>query len=396
VLTLITGVPGAGKTLWALNLVKRRAEAEGRTVYFNGVAELTLPWQLLESGERWHLDVPKGSLILIDEAQRVFRPRGTGAAVPDFVAQLEVHRHSGLDIVLVTQHPMLIDANVRRLVGQHFHVVRRFGSHFSTVHEWPSCTEIQKGALDDSVRHEFRFPKESFGWYKSAEVHTHKVRIPAKFWFLVASPLVIAGLVWFGYRTVAGYMDGTKGVTATVDASSAPGQKADKGRRGSGGTMRGLRTNSFAAAPDAEEYVLAYAPRLKGLAYTAPVYDEVTKVTRAPVPAACARSGDRCQCYSQDGTRLDVPKDLCAAIVRDGYFIPFEVKAPEALAVGSKEGQGPSGAAGLPGGAGPVLQTSVGPSGAVLARGGVNPASGSGGIGTVPNGTGAGAARVQR
>jgi len=354
-LTLITGVPGAGKTLYALNLVKGRAESEKRAVYVNGVSELTLPWEPLDDPQKW-AEVPSGSIVVIDEAQRVFRPRGTGSAVPVWVARLETHRHMGLDIVLITQHPMLIDANIRRLVGQHFHVVRRFGSKFATVHEWSSCTDIEKGSLDDSVKHEFRYPVESFGWYKSAEVHTHKVRIPAKFWFLVASPFIIAGLIWWGYQSVSGYLDGSKGVAPEVAKSApAPSKKGAPGAVVPGGVAAPLTVG---------QYVAAYAPRLAGLAYTAPVYDEVTKPTRAPVPAACVRGRDRCVCYSQDGTRLAMEPYLCSSIVDNGYFVPFDVKGANGPAPVAAAVAGGSGSAS-------ALQSSGGPSRAGPARDGV-------------------------
>lgn len=63
---------------------------------------------------------------------------------------------------------------------------------------------------------------------------------------------------------------------------------------------------------------------MPGLPHTAPAYDEVTKVARAPVPAACVASAARCVCYSQQGTRLDTPEDLCRQIVKDGYFAEFD------------------------------------------------------------------------
>jgi hypothetical protein len=59
------------------------------------------------------------------------------------------------------------------------------------------------------------------------------------------------------------------------------------------------------------EYVESYSPRIDGLAYTAPVYDEVTKPTEAPVPVACIESASKgCRCWSQQATRLDMcPKN---------------------------------------------------------------------------------------
>jgi zona occludens toxin len=370
---LVTGVPGAGKTLYALNLVKARAEKENRTVYQNGVAECTLPWELLSDAEKWPELVPDGSMLLIDEAQRVFRPRGTGAAVPSYVSALETHRHKGLDIFLVTQHPMLVDSNIRRLVGQHFHVVRRFGTQFATVHEWSSCTDLSKSAVDDSIRHEFRYPSGSFSWYKSAEVHTHKRNVPFRMWFLLASPFIVGGLAWVSVGQMEKFTEKKKSAELAKAAIGAGGEP----RAGPGSPV------------NREEYVRQFAPRVKGLAYTAPVYDKVTEIARAPVPVGCVASSSRCGCYSQDGTRLDVEEQLCREIVVRGFFVPFEVKNPvQAQQQTPASGGGQPGQPGLAGGgraapapvpsAVPVQPVpvsaptgSASPSGAVGARGGV-------------------------
>ncbi|WP_228764318.1 zonular occludens toxin domain-containing protein [Neisseria meningitidis] len=35
---------------------------------------------------------------------------------------MHVHRHSGIDIILITQMPQRIDKHVRDLVGAHYHI----------------------------------------------------------------------------------------------------------------------------------------------------------------------------------------------------------------------------------------------------------------------------------
>jgi len=327
VLTLITGVPGAGKTLYALNLVKARAEKEGRTVYQSGIADCTLSWETLDDPAAWE-KVPDGSLVLIDEAQRAFRPRGVGSVVPPHVAALETHRHRGLDIVLTTQHPNLVDANVRRLVGQHFHVVRRFGAQRAVIYEWPSAHEIGKGSLDDALRHEFRYPVGAFAWYKSAELHTHKRHVPFRVIFLFLAPLIIGGLCWAAYESLRGYWDASRKSEGPELLVTAPGKGSPGAAAAPGGTVRGAAPGGGTVG----EYLAAYKPRVEGLSYTAPVYDEITKPTRAPVPVACVSSGDRCECYSQDATVLAVDRGFCRMAVERGVFVNFAV-------AGSKQGE---------------------------------------------------------
>lgn len=310
---LITGQPGAGKTLFALTRIEDKARKEGRPVFFSGIKGLTLPWTEIEP-EKW-AECPPGAIVVIDECQRVLRPRMHGSKVPAYIEAMETHRHQGIDIVLITQHPMLLDANVRRLVGLHFHVVRTFGFNKSTVHEWAGVKENCDKNRDDSTRHDFRYPKKVFEWYESAQVHTHKPRLPARVLVLVAIVVLVPLL---GYRLYSRWQD---------KAQAAP-EAVQQMVPGSVEPVR--RDPPSAAAPKvvtAAEYLDAHRPRVLGLAYTAPVYDGVTKPTRAPYPAACIQSRSRCQCYTQQGTRLDVPQDLCRGISEGGFFMAWDEKS---------------------------------------------------------------------
>lgn len=312
-IVLITGLPGAGKTLYALNWVKAKAEKEGRPVYYSGISDLNLPWTEVDP-QHW-MGVPPSSIVVIDECQRVFRPRMHGTGVPPYVSELETHRHKGIDIVLITQHPMLVDSNVRRLCGLHFHSVRKFGMNASTLHEWASVKENCDKNREGSTRHDFKYPKASFAWYKSAEVHTHKARIPARVLVLIAVLLGLTFLAWWMYARWQDRIAGTPDSTAEP-AASAPAFELLKPRPAGG--------SNTAAPLTREEWLKQQEPRVKGLAFTAPVFDTVTQPVRAPYPAACVQSQSKgCRCYSQQGTRLEVPKELCEGISEGGFFVSW-------------------------------------------------------------------------
>jgi len=330
-LILVTGLPGNGKTLYALTWVKAKAEKEGRPVYYSGITDLRLPWTELPQGEDWH-KCPANSIVVIDEAQRIFRPRMHGSVVPEHVKLLETHRHLGIDLVIITQHPMLVDSNVRRLVGLHFHLMRKFGTQASTVHEWSSVKESCDKNRDDSVRHEFLFPKANYGLYKSAEVHTHKARLPAKLLWLVIAPLGLVGAAYMSYRYVEDkYFART---TPAVPAASPGGP----GGAAPAASPPGRPSRDARPVLTAAEYVEQHQPRVAGLAYTAPVYDAVTVPVVAPYPAACVvmhrfkdgDAADECRCYSQQATRLEVPAALCNDIAARGFFISWEQRLPPA------------------------------------------------------------------
>lgn len=323
-ITLITGLPGHGKTLYALARWKDEAVKLGRRVFHNNINGLNIPgWEVWKL-EDWQ-NLPAGAIMIVDEAQFSFPTRGRGAPDP-WVERLTTHRHLGLDFVVITQNPMLLDSYVRRLVDRHFHVVRKFGTHMVTIHEFANGVKENVGSSrEGSIKHEWRFPKAVFELYKSAELHTVKSRIPMRVWIMVAAPLVFLVLAYFAYLRLnpsaqQKRIDDQMGVTAlhaekNVSRSGPSGSPAGPGRE----TLSPL------------EYAQSYLPRVEGLPHTAPAYDEVTKPTQAPYPAACIASAVKCVCASQQGTRLDTPESLCRQIANGGFFVAWSNRVEQAL-----------------------------------------------------------------
>lgn len=305
-ITLITGLPGHGKTLYTIARWKEVAEKEGRPIYQNGIKGLSLPWQEWQV-EEWD-QLPPGSIFIIDECQFKFPTRGKGAP-PKHIEDLAVHRHKGVDFVLITQNPMLLDSFVRRLCDRHFHVVRKFGTHSATIHEFANgVKESVATSREGSIRHEWRYPKEVFELYKSAELHTVKRRIPARVYLLFAVPPIALGLAWLAWQRLDP-SNQVETVPAAAAAASAAGPSVSPVPPG--------RTGE----PVKVDWVEAQQPRVPGLAYTAPAYDELTKPTRVPYPAACISAAARCKCYTDQATVLVVPEELCRSIAAGGFFI---------------------------------------------------------------------------
>ncbi|KAF7600090.1 MAG: Zonular occludens toxin [Candidatus Dactylopiibacterium carminicum] len=324
-LNLHTGLPGASKTLYTINHVmdlteaeRKEAERQGkpyeRQVYFHNIRGCKVPgWIEMEDPRKW-FELPVGAIIVIDEAQDIFRPRGTGSQVPDHVAQMEKHRHRGYSIFLITQHPMLIDNNIRRLVTKHRHMVRAFGKHYATVHAWDKCKEQCDKNRDDSEKTPFPYPKNVFDLYQSAELHVVKGRMPWRLLFLFLMPALLAVLIFGVWRWLAPRMDEKQAVDRFKNPSiQATGAPATPGQNPVTGKL-----TTFA-------YLEAHQARIPGLPNTAPIYDDVTKPTVAPYPAACVTLKSKgCRCYSQQATRIDVPQNLCESIVERGYFVAWD------------------------------------------------------------------------
>jgi zona occludens toxin len=340
-ITLITGLPGNAKTLHAISEVVEQAARENRPVYHAGLKGLNIDHPRLKGTQwieldplRWHETVPSGSLIFIDEAQKVFRSRSLGSIPPKHVTELEEHRHKGLDFVMVTQHPSLIDPSVRKLTQTHKHLVRIWGMEATTVHRWDAVRDNcdKPTARKDSESLKWVFDKSLYGVYHSADVHTMKRRIPGRVKMLVVLPLLVFGL---GYYTYIKLKHPAVQPTPSPIMAASPGQTGALAAAASSGTPAAASSQLPLAitdpVADAKSYLGMREPRIQGLPETAPRYDQLTAAVRVPVPAMCVQIGDphqkeipvRCKCYSQQGTVLDTEFNMCVQLAQGGRFLDF-------------------------------------------------------------------------
>ncbi|WP_083833969.1 zonular occludens toxin domain-containing protein [Azospira oryzae] len=320
-ITLLTGLPGGGKTLRVLQIVEELCRKDNRPLFVMGVPlteDFPYPWQAVPPVVQWTekcpspedesvlvpcFTFPVGAVILLDEAQKVFRPRSSSSAVPDHVAAFETHRHEGIDFFLVTQHPMLLDSNIRRLTNRHIHMVRVFGAQAANIHEWTQVKNDPENIRANSQQKPWLFPKHIYKWYKSAEAHTVKFRPPLRAILLILGPVALLVLVWIAVTWFQRKAD-PKPTQAPAAASSPSAAEPSPSKP--------------------SDWFAARSPRLPGLPHTAPAYDQVTTPVKAPAPVGCAVLADSCRCWSDQGTVLSVSSDLCAGIARTGYFRDFD------------------------------------------------------------------------
>lgn len=313
---LITATPGSGKTLYILPHLKARSESENRQVYYHGIELKPKGIELLKwiefDPKDWQ-KLPPEAILVVDEAQHTFPIRRSGSFLPEYVEQLTEHRHSGVDIYLITQHPTLIDAYVRRLVGRHTHFVRIFGASAAQQYTWhdscqdnPNTRSARANCLDTQ---KFIYPKEVYDWYVSADAHTHKLRIPRKIWFMLFLMVVLIVALYFSVKLVL-----SLGGKAEKTASSAVP-----------GSAQTASMDSQAKRPmTKQEYLDSLVPRVPGTPESAPRYDGVAKVERFPHVAACIASSSKCTCYTQQGTAIrDMPDLKCRELQEHGWFNPY-------------------------------------------------------------------------
>lgn len=320
---IATGLPGAAKTLFSINRVLTDPQLKDRPVYYHGIDELQLPWFKFDPRE-WE-SLPDGSVIVIDEAWKIFPLRPTGSLVPAFIQGLTEHRHRGFDFVLITQDATLIDAFVRKLAERHFHLKRPFGLDYAVVHEFHGVSDPNNGAaLKGSLSSRFKHPRHLYGVYKSATIHAVKKRVPMKLFLL---PLCVVALVLIGYSVYKSmYADKIqkKDVLASSNDSKSQVVQRVSAAPGSG--------ESDGLPRELPAYLDEFTPRTAEMPQSAPIYDSmVAAVKDFPRVSACVESKSKCWCYTQQGSRLDIRPDVCLAFVKHGQFDPYRQAQSMAL-----------------------------------------------------------------
>lgn len=347
-LYLITGTPGAGKTLNTLRMVHKRAEEEDRNVFYYGIdlirdnpAKIDFSRWIEMQGvdtanelgaitpHSWQ-QAPDGAIILIDECHFYYPPASPNAKLPDFIMDFAIHRHRGFDIYLITQGPARINSAIKDWVSPHIHFRKIWGRVVRSYENEVCVNDIRnvRAISDAAIKRRVSEDKRWFGAYVSASVHTKNKRTPIKLLFMAFFPLFVVLPLSIGYlmhyfRAVSGEQQiqaqpsqlvGQADVSVTPSSSSLPDTSpADQVSRGHGG--HNDETDKF-------DPVTAYLPRIAAMPETAPAYDDLRRPQDFPRPS-CLMRAKRCECYTQQATLMrDYPQNVCRAIVRDGYFDP--------------------------------------------------------------------------
>lgn len=290
---LITAVPGSGKTLSAIAMIIEGLEA-GRPVFtnINGLVKDKFPNNSLlqEAPDDWR-DTPEGSLVIYDEAQQAhLYPSNAqrGKVEDERLTAMETHRHSGHDLVFITQAPTFVHHHIRKLVGEHIHLYRGRGVGGAMRYEWShTCDSPNDRKEQERATGVFwKFPKEHFAYYTSAVMHTHKFKIPYK---IVAIFSVVALILSFvGYNLIAN---------------------------------DGLAVLSEPVKVEAQAEMLASArPVVKTDIYSWSAAPAAVSV------AGCMANHDtsKCQCYDDDGKTLALEHSQCLSILNNP--LPRSVK----------------------------------------------------------------------
>lgn len=345
-ITLITGVPGNGKSLRAVWYM-RQAVKEGEQVYACNVNGLRIDgvneWQ---DPTLWEA-LPAGAILVVDEAQKFFRAGLTETyideagkpktRVPMFIQNMETIRHSGIRLILITQSPALLHGNIRALVGLHEHLVRQGGKPLATVY--------RRSRVMDNVRSEkslaaedhesWGFPTQEYDSYDSAEKHTVKRTVSSKYKRGMVLACIAACLIgyaiWNGKRLAGG------GEEASVAGSGQTAAQA------AGGLLPGSRSDEEApkwASP--YEYAKQHLPRFPTMPWTAEIFDQRSVMSDPEIYCMSSKPGSdangdeqdfSCTCLTEQSTVVDMDMPSCLKLARrGGEYNPYRQKQPQQVA----------------------------------------------------------------
>lgn len=334
-ITIITGTPGAGKTLYTIQeFLKKlvgttvtKTHDDGSTeeiprVIYSNINGLAIDHELIDGSangglNNWHEWAKPGSIIVFDEVQKEWKPRPNGSAVPPYIGALETHRHMGVDFILITQGINLTDRNMVSLCGQHIHIRRMGGTRTCIVYEWDHASRSLMYSKSISKKL-WRYNKSVFKLYKSAELHTKQGRkLPGLLWFLL---IAIAIAIW-KLPSFIGIFDTDQPISTQQQITPAApilqnNSKLQQQPQNPQPLQQQVKTS--------QEYIDSYLPRIPGVVHTAPVYDGLTAPQAVPKPAACIKMADRCDCYTQRGTPYKTSMRNCEVYVKEGVFLDFE------------------------------------------------------------------------
>ena len=343
-LYLYTGVPGAGKTLYAVSNLVKRKDFKDRPIFVDGIKDLDhdkINYFDIPEGESiqtWPKWAPPGAIIVVDECQRIFRPRPSGSKVPDYVAELETHRHRGLDFILITQHPRLIDVHLRGLIEHHTHLGKT-NLGLRRKMEWTTGgakDPESRANIREALISVYRLDKSVYGLYKSAEVHT-KIRTK-KSKLLMLFPLALC-LVGYGVWSFTGFWGKFSGEEEKAKTASTTQTAQEQTQPSAVSASEPVSNGQYPKAETKPEEPKKphlseedYQPRIAERPETAPMYDGMNKAVKAmPWPAACIKAENRCTCYTDQGTKIkDIGKKTCLNYVKDGLpFNPYKAQTAE-------------------------------------------------------------------
>lgn len=340
-LFLITGSLGAGKTSNILWDLIHNPEFKDRPKFATHIPDFdyeTHGFEQIDKNdiENWVTwtdpkddfstvsNFPKGSIIFIDESDLFFPSSIGDKNPPRYMREMARSRHHGLDFYIITQQSKMICAFLFGLIQRHIHFHRPNGSDTVTRYTWEhhQPNVYSRANRLSGLSQKVKVNPEVFKLYRSTIENT-RIKTPPKHIYkklvLLALPMFILPFFLYWFMIGRHSAPEVKKPAPSQSIASTPAS-----------TVPPVATNSSALqtteTPIIEHQLTYkdYIPDNPLMPYSAPAYRDLAKPTDFPRIAACMdsiRTG--CKCFTQQYTPIDVPKDSCLRMVKEGWFDNF-------------------------------------------------------------------------
>ena len=340
---LVTGTPGTGKTAMVVDMILNNVDGlfkmtieDGtvvdRPLYFCHIDGLDakkfkaheLSEEEIQSAPLDQI-MPQGGVLIVDEADYTYPVRPPSQAVPPYIKTLKELRHHGFTLILMVQHPTMIDRYIRQLVAKHIHLERK--AIGTKRYEFFRCEEsLNAAAFTSVVGSPYRPPKEAFKYYKSASQHIKfKKKLHPVF---IMIPIGIAFMFYLGVPLFSkwfGWSDNQSQVKQKSEQQHAKIEEQDALNIVQPPTLPQQSKFQESAASSVPEFTPEYyEPRITDKPETAPIYDSVRSIKTFEYPVACVSSAKSCNCYSDQGTLIKISRKACQKHIKDGVFNPYK------------------------------------------------------------------------
>lgn len=335
---LVTGTPGTGKTAFVVDMILSnydglfKTELEDgtivdRPIYYCHIDGLDkrafkateLTEEQIQSAPLDEL-IPQGSILIVDECDYTYPVRVAGREPPLYIKKLKELRHSGYTLILLTQHPSMIDKYIRQLVGKHIHLERKpIGTK---KYEWFRCEEnLNAAAFASAVGRFYTPPKRAFKFYKSASKHIQFKK--SRHIVFYVFPILLAFLIFRSFSFFENFNNQIHGQNEQIQTS----EKNIENQKNNDVSSDIIASSevSEVSIDDNNLKLEDFDLKIPYMEESKPIYNEVRKVTDFPRIVGCISSDNSCNCYTQQGTKYETTDFVCRKWAEgDRFFDAFK------------------------------------------------------------------------
>lgn len=287
-------------------------------------------------------DTKKKSITAQIEKEYAKALRRKKEEILDIGLSMSMHRHFGIEIILISQNPTKLNKDVLSNVTIHHVMRRKFG--FDAANIWTfgeAMTTWGKSVADSAlVKKYWRFPKHLYNYYVSSEKHNVKKYFPKKYYAFACVPLLI---FYLGYAKAreTGFMGLIPKADQVEEVKQIPSDSKEMGYEAQvveldpkqRDALDKLEAESLGMTLEQYQDLKNPEKRNMQLAVNQKQYDISNPFDYSymqPAPVTTNRVFSGCLnniAYDQQGSVIhDAPKDLCTRLIKHGDrpFNPYK------------------------------------------------------------------------